>query len=171
MTADQTPTSAGAAPPRGRPAEVGPRRGRRPRDIGTIAESATVRYLQANGFPHAERRALRGAYDCGDVTGCPGLVFEVKGGQAARTASDGQVSLWLEETETERVNARADIGILVLQRGGIGPANAGRWWAVAPYPSFFYNALGHGDIAIRLHLADAVRLLRANGYGEPEVTP
>ncbi|NAE18288.1 hypothetical protein, partial [Enterococcus hirae] len=66
----------------------------RPRDIGTAAETATVRYLRTAGFPHAERRALRGTHDCGDITGTPGLAWEVKGGQAAKGASDGQVAQW-----------------------------------------------------------------------------
>ena len=45
---------------------------------GTAAETAVVRFLQANGYPHAERRALAGAQDRGDVAGIPGLVIEVK---------------------------------------------------------------------------------------------
>ena len=130
-----------------------------------------VRFLRANGFPSAERRALRGSYDCGDVTGTPGICWEVKGGAAAKNASDGQVAAWLAETERERVNARADIGVLVLQRPGIGAVNAGRWWAVLHSGSVMYLA-GVGGVAgigvpLRLHLADAVLLLRARGYGEP----
>jgi len=45
---------------------------------GTAAETAVVRFLQANGYPHCERRALAGAQDRGDVAGIPGLVIEVK---------------------------------------------------------------------------------------------
>src|SRR6185312_8871013 len=106
---------------------------RKPRAIGTATETAVVRYLVANGFPHAERRSLRGSLDAGDITGCPGLVWSVKGGVAAKTASDGQVAKWLAELERQRVNAAATIGVLVLQRAGIGEANAGRWWAVVGY--------------------------------------
>lgn len=102
----------------------------KPRNIGTAAETAVVRYLVANGFPHAERRSLKGNLDQGDITGTPGICWEVKGGAAAKNASDGQVQAWLEETERERVNAGATIGILVLQRKGIGAINAGRWWAI-----------------------------------------
>lgn len=151
----------------------------RPKDIGTAAETAVVRYLQGNGFPHAERRALRGTYDCGDVTGIPGVVIEVKGGKAAKCASDGQVAAWLAETETERLNARADVGVLVMARAGIGPANAGRWWAVVP--SWFVLAAGTEGVpphqllrnqrvaflTTRLHLADVVTLLRHAGTGDP----
>jgi hypothetical protein len=140
----------------------------RPRDIGTVAETAVVRYLQANGWPHAERRALRGTYDCGDVTGCPGLMFEVKAGQAAKTASDGQVDSWLAETETERRNAKADIGILVLARAGIGAHNCGRWWAVVPLGQVAHiGGIELPPMPVRMHLQSVVRLLRAAGYGDP----
>ena len=143
----------------------------RPRAIGTAAETAVCRYLAAHGFPHAERRSLKGSLDQGDITGTPGVVWEVKGGQAAKTASDGLVAEWLAETDTERVNAGCNVGVLVLQRAGIGPANAGRWWAVlhlcdvAPR-----EALAHRDLyvaPVRMHLSDAVLLLRARGYGQP----
>lgn len=33
----------------------------RPRDIGTRAETAVVAWLQAHGWPGAERRALHGS--------------------------------------------------------------------------------------------------------------
>lgn len=131
----------------------------RPKDIGTAAESAVVKALRQHGFPHAERRALTGSLDQGDVTGCPGLVFEVKGGNAAKTASDGQVEKWLDETEVERVNAGADFGILVLARAGIGPANAARWWAVERHPET--------RIVWRTTLEQKCKVLRLLGYGEP----
>lgn len=141
----------------------------KPKRIGTAAETAVARYLQAHGFPHAERRALRGIQDAGDITGIPGICVEVKGGEAAKAASDLLVADWLEETEKERVNARADIGVLVLQRRGVGPANAGRWWAVISLD--FISMLTHGydgsGIPVRMLLADAVRLLRTAGYGDP----
>lgn len=148
----------------------------KPKAIGTKAETAVVRHLQANGFPHAERRALRGTQDAGDITGCPGLCIEVKGGDAARNASDNQITAWLAETETERDNADAEIGLLVVQRRGVGPANAGRWWAVLTVDAIRvmfddpFSDLGPYDLPVRMLLADAVTLLRAAGYGTPPET-
>lgn len=146
----------------------------KPKNIGTAAETAVVRYLRANGFPQAERRALTGSLDQGDVTGIPGVVIEVKGGQAAKTASDGQVAEWLTETETERRNAGADIGVLVLARSGIGPANAGRWWAVLPSCDvpLVLGATSSGahrnfGAAVRMHLGFVALMLRHRGYGDP----
>ncbi|MDH6460138.1 hypothetical protein M2302_000289 [Micromonospora sp. A200] len=153
---------------------------RRPRDIGTKAESAVVRYIQPNGFPHAERRSLRGALDAGDITGTPAVCWEVKGGDAARTASDLMIERWMAELTRERENARAEVGILVVQRAGVGPANAGRWWAVLPLSTVALLRVGIkpppnravvADASVRMLLADAVTLLRAAGYGEPETVP
>jgi hypothetical protein len=144
----------------------------RPKKIGTASETATVRALRTLGFPQAERAALAGTADRGDITGTPGICWEVKGGDAARNASDGQINAWMAETEVERVNARADIGILVVQRKGVGASNAHRWWAwttsrtlaqlMEPSISLFDEA---PDVPVRLLLADLARLLRWAGYG------
>lgn len=140
----------------------------RPRDIGTRAESAVVRYLVANGWAAAERRTLKGTLDQGDITGTPGICWEVKGGEAARRASDGQIDAWLAETETERRNAKADYGVLVVQRGGIGPANAGRWWAVVRAADVIHMETGvisDTPLPVRMLLADVCHLLHRAGYG------
>lgn len=129
----------------------------RPKDIGTFAETAVVKAIRPRGFPHAERRALAGTHDLGDIVGTPGIVWEVKGGEAAKSASDGQIDKWLAETERERLNAEADMGVLVVQRRGIGAPNAHRWWAV----------FSGGPYVLRWYLEDACRTLRKSGYGTP----
>lgn len=148
----------------------------RPRAIGTKTETAVTKFLVANGFPHAERRALRGTQDAGDITGIPGLCIEVKGGEAARNASDNQIEVWLADTERERTAANADVGMLILQRRGVGPANAGRWWAILPLGDVLDAAVTAADsqgvwrtydTPVRMLLTDAVQLLRAAGYGQP----
>lgn len=83
---------------------------------GTSFETLIVRYLADNGFPHAERRALAGVNDLGDITGTPGIVWECKN---HKTLS---FSEWLAEAETERVNAGADFGIVIAKRRGRGDA-------------------------------------------------
>ena len=147
------------------------------RSIGTPAETAVVNYLRRHGFEHAERRALTGALDKGDIAGCIGICWEVKAGNAAANASDGQVDKWLEETETERKNANADIGILVMKRKGVSGTRAGEWWAVLdggvfadlvyePEPGArpFSRTI---DAPVRVHLATVVELLRDCGFGDP----
>ena len=42
---------------------------------GTAWETAIVRFLKDRGWPNAERRALGGANDRGDIAGVVGVVF------------------------------------------------------------------------------------------------
>lgn len=146
----------------------------KPKKIGTAGESAVVNVLRVKGYPHAERRALKGARDEGDITGTPGLCFEVKAGKQAWEASDADIAAWLAETEVERVNAKADVGILVVQRKGVGPKNAHRWWAyltsstLAQLVEPVIAVCDEVPVApVRLLLDDVLRLLRWAGYGEP----
>lgn len=131
--------------------------------LGTAAETALVRYLQAHGFPYAERRALHGSMDLGDVTGTPGIVWECKAGKAAETASDGQIALWIEETQVEQANAHADHGVLVVKRKGKGEAQVGCWWAIVRGP--LMGADGPW-VTQRLYLDEYVQWLHSRGYGD-----
>lgn len=148
----------------------------KPKRIGTAAETAVARYLQANGWPSAERRALRGIKDAGDLTGTPGVCWSVKGGEAARNASDGAVHKWLAELDDQKGHAVAEVGVLVLQRRGVGYGNAGRWWAVMTLADLSALVMQEGsriyhhlalDMPVRVTLGQAVTILRADGYGEP----
>lgn len=106
---------------------------------GTAAETAVANYLKYC-WPYAERRALCGSVDRGDITGTPGLVWEVKAGSTLC------IPQWLRETETERVNAKADFGLLVIKPKGVGTTNVHRWWGV-------------------VELMDLTLLLSKAGYG------
>ena len=109
----------------------------RQKQKGTSFETLTVNFLRDNGFPYAERRSLHGTADKGDITGCGPIVFECKN---HKTYS---LSEWMRETETEKQNATADIGVLVVKRAGVG--DPARQYAV-------------------LTLEDVTRLLKAAGY-------
>jgi len=126
----------------------------RSKSIGTSAETHVVRYLQANGFPHADRRALKGSLDVGDILVCPGLIVEVKAGAAAENASDGQLRLWCAETAREKVNAKAETAFLVVKRKGHGAAKVGSWWVVQ----------NDGGMLTRFLLSEYVEFLKALGY-------
>lgn len=89
---------------------------------GTAAESAVVDYLKSVGFPYAERRALSGSKDRGDVAGLPGVVIEVK--SAARV----ELSEWLKEAEVEKHNANASVGVVWAKRKGKG--SPGDWFVI-----------------------------------------
>lgn len=97
---------------------------------GTAAETAVVRSLREFGFPHAERRALHGQYDKGDITGIPGVVVEVK--DCARI----ELAAWLDEAMTEKRNARADVGAVWFKRRG--KANADSWYVLMDGEQFMH---------------------------------
>lgn len=86
------------------------------RRIGTPAEVAAVRFLQDNGFPKADRQPLRGNRDAGDIRISDLIIAEVKAGQYAERASVRQIAEWLAETDRERCNAEAQIGVLIVRR-------------------------------------------------------
>lgn len=149
-----------------------------PKKKGTATETAVVRYLRTAGWPGAERRALTGVLDEGDITGTPGLAWEVKARKSV--PSDLVIDEWMTETETERRNAGVELGVLVVRRPGVGLENARRWWAYlsAVDVATLVN-LGAGFAAVRptvpvrpvrLLLCDAVALLRGAGYGSPDAS-
>jgi Holliday junction resolvase len=91
---------------------------------GTAAETAVVRYLQEHGFPYAERRALHGNLDKGDITGCGPIVFEVK--DHAKIT----IPAWLKELEEEVANAKAEAGAVLAKKRGT--LKVGEWYAIMP---------------------------------------
>lgn len=95
---------------------------------GTAAESAVVSWLQAHGFPHAERRALSGTSDRGDIAGLPGVALEVK--NVARMA----LGEWVDEARKEAGNAKARIWAVVHKRRGKG--DAGDWYVTLDLRTF-----------------------------------
>lgn len=122
---------------------------------GTAAERGLVDALRRLGFVQAERRALSGANDKGDVTGTPGLCWESKDAVAWKLAQ------WMRETETERVNAEADYGILVVKVPGIGNPNAEKWLTVMDDDDamrLLAAASGNGDQPLRQVTLKAVGL-------------
>lgn len=106
---------------------------------GTRHETNVVNYLRQNGFPNAERRALHGNNDRGDINAGPGLVIECKS-QARHSLAE-----WLDEAITEGENANADVAAVWAHRRGKG--NPGDHYVVTT-----------GEIFMRL--------LRMAGFGD-----
>lgn len=136
--------------------------------IGTRAETAVRNYLLSVGYSELEahRNVLKGSDDEGDVwlrEKTYGLiVFEIKGGKAAKDASYQQVQKWYQEADTEKTNANASFGFLVTQRAGVGYPRAGEWWAYAKLGdlgSIRYGIKLPEDTLVRLTLADLMRLI------------
>lgn len=105
---------------------------------GTRAETAVVNYLQAQGWPYAERRALSGSQDRGDVAGLPGVVIEVK------DCKRDELGSWVDEALVELANDSADIGVVWHKRRGT--TDPARWFVTLTGEQF-------------------AMLLRAAGYG------
>ena len=127
---------------------------------GTETERMVVCYLQENGFPRAERRALAGAYDKGDVTGIEGACIEVKGDRS------NKISAWKAETIAEAANAKARMYLLVVR---IDYKPVERWEAHIPWNLLDSSAMELGGPLedwqwVRMDLRLAVSLLKAQGY-------
>lgn len=115
----------------------------RSKDKGTLAETGLATYLRHNGWPHAERRALTGANDKGDITGTPGLAWEVKyAGKSLRMAE------WLQETVDERANAGALHGILVIKPPGYGLKSVDQWFAAMIQWDFTVLLAGNDNMPV-----------------------
>lgn len=90
---------------------------------GTEAETAVTLAMRSTHWPSAERRTLSGSQDKGDInTGNSRLVIEVKADKAL------EYPRYLRETEIERVNAGADLGVCVIKPPGLGQRRVGYWW-------------------------------------------
>lgn len=85
---------------------------------GTAFETLVVRWLQDNGFPFAERRALAGSYDKGDIAGVPGIALECKATKAF-TPSE-----FVDEANIEAHNAGVPTGVAIVKRRGKGAGDA-----------------------------------------------
>lgn len=129
------------------------------KEIGTRAETAVKNYLLEIGYTplEAHRNVLKGSQDEGDVwlreprRGL--IVFEVKGGKAAKEASHEQIKKWLEETRKEKQHADANYGVLVTQRAGVGYPRAGEWWAYTTLEDLI-------RLKLRLDVEDANQIVR-----------
>lgn len=137
---------------------------------GTAGESAVVSFLRTAGFPYAERLALQGSKDRGDITGIPGVVVEVK-------ASDAyEWSTWLKEASVEKENAKADHAFVASKPRGVGSTRTGEWFAgmfLGDYDDLLVAAgVLNGEVwthemsgaSINRGLAPACRLAKAHAF-------
>lgn len=123
----------------------------RPKDIGTKFETQVVNYMRANGFGQAERRALRGRDDVGDILVCPGVIAECK---AWATVTDQNIRDWQAETWKEMHASNASVGLLIVKR----PRKT-----VADSRSFFRGEWGFW---YEQPLAEGLERLRLCGWGD-----
>jgi hypothetical protein len=130
----------------------------KPKRAGTAAESAVAAFLVENGWPYAERRSLQGALDKGDITGTPGVCWEVK----STSGDHGTINYsgYLREVEVEKANAKASIGVVVVKPRGRGRRTVEQWVAV----TYFREIAGFTDLPPVHHAprkGDILLILRA----------
>lgn len=95
------------------------------KDKGRRAELAVGRYLNGQGWAHAEPTRRSGwSDDRGDIDGLPGVCLEVKAAQHFRREE------WLAELAAEMVNARCQVGAVIVKRWGT--TEVGDWYALMP---------------------------------------
>lgn len=145
-------------------------------NVGKDTEQRVARWLREHGYPHAERTvrtgyrvAARTLADAGDIDGCPGLTIQCKSLRPTDRA-ERAVEGWLAETEQQRLQTGADVGVLIVRRWGT--TDVGRWWAFVPAWVLGANLRAKVstpplDAPVRLEVRHAVALLRCWGYGEP----
>jgi Holliday junction resolvase len=85
---------------------------------GTAFETAVVAWLREHGFPYAERRALSGNQDRGDIAGVPGVMLECKAEKAIH------LSDYMNEVRVQKANAGAQVGVAVIKRRSHGVERA-----------------------------------------------
>jgi hypothetical protein len=81
----------------------------KPKIAGTNWETAVVRFLMDHGYPRAERRALSGGLDKGDIINAT-HTWECKAEKSIDLAGG------IKETEQERINAGTEFGFLIIKR-------------------------------------------------------
>lgn len=94
---------------------------------GTAAESAVAAYFIRRGWPFAERRALTGSQDKGDLAGIYGVagaaVLEVK------NCKTPAIPAWLREAAVEQQNAGASVSAVISKPRGVGYDRVADWHA------------------------------------------
>lgn len=150
---------------------------------GKERERNVAKYLQVNGFPGAER-AVRAGYrsssrtspDQGDITGTPGIAWQVKD---TAEREWWRIPRFMQDTQAQAKAANADFGILVVRRPG--HSYPGEWWAHMYFIDLACLVAGVAQLVdvtarslwfpVRYELQDVIPLLRAAGYGTPPEEP
>ena len=92
---------------------------------GTWFESRVADFLESRlGTGYIERKAKGGSEDQGDIAG----VRLPNGGRVAiecKNCATYKLAEWFAEARTEAVNYKADVGVVVFKRPGVGAARMG----------------------------------------------
>jgi hypothetical protein len=95
---------------------------------GARFEQDVCDWLATHGFPHAERRHLRGNHDRGDVAGVPSWVLEIK------NVASVTLGAFVDEAAREAANDGAEHYAAVIRRRG--QTDTGQSYVVMPLHVF-----------------------------------
>ncbi len=135
------------------------------RDKGIRAELDVAKYLAANGLPDARRSVATGwsnatteYQDAGDITGTPGLCFQVK------NRAQPLVGKLLDDTWAETVRQAGDRMPLIVEKRA-GTADPGAWWLYTTSAWYVHLLVGVSrewfdpDALVRARLGDVIEYL------------
>ena len=97
---------------------------------GWRGEAPVLDWLKNCGFHRAYRLRTQGVNDKGDVGGIDEAVIEIKNHGIYKFAE------WMKETHTEKQNAQARLGALIVKPKGIGDTRVGSWWVMMTLSDF-----------------------------------
>lgn len=92
---------------------------------GTAAETRVVRFLQSRGI-EAERKALSGSEDKGDIKVDGNIIFEVKSGKQTINPTRTQLEEWMRQSNKEGKNSGSS-DYLVIARHSKNPKDYDVW--------------------------------------------
>lgn len=161
--------------------------GRASLTVGKETEQLVARYLRSRGLEGVERAVRTGfrtrdraVADSGDLTGWPGVCVQVKS-LRPHNAAERQTRTWLAETEEQRVQSGASVGLLVVRRWGT--TNAGEWWCFVQLGTLLHLAAEAAgrmvpsmpqtvrEAPVRLELSDAVTMMQTWGWAPAQPEP
>lgn len=101
----------------------------KPKNKGTKAETDTVNWAKKHEFYAADRIALSGVNDRGDVRITTGIMVQVKDGYTNnREPTDFQIDGWLKNAEKQRIRGEFDVVLLAHKRYMKADPDEWRWY-------------------------------------------
>lgn len=125
------------------------------KDKGTAAEREVVKYLRSKYWPYAERRALTGRLDRGDVTGVLGVVIQVKDVQQKKLGT------WFEEVQVQAANDGGSVAVLVVRTFR---KNVSKWDTYVQLNWLLDEDMFPPGVFARMDLEAVADLLHKRGY-------
>lgn len=120
---------------------------------GSSYERMVADYIRTETGQPADRRVKTGTKDKGDLMGVTFLGQDVCVECKNRRAM--QLSVWVDEAEAERANAKAALGVVIHHRKGCGAKRLGKSYATMELDSLLDMMRWGDELLGRLRAAEA----------------